>query len=103
MRVPQDVWTVGCDNISISGWSAYDLTTVNQPLDGMAQAAIDLLLARCRYRSRQSRCAGLLRISSSATTSLTVETSNPSEVERHGLCPAVEGERFHTLFLERRA
>jgi LacI family transcriptional regulator len=46
IRIPEDVWVVGYDNIEMSSWSAYDLTTVDQPKVAMARAAIDLLLAR---------------------------------------------------------
>jgi LacI family transcriptional regulator len=46
LRVPDDLWVVGYDDISISSWAAYELTTVRQPLREMADEAIDLALRR---------------------------------------------------------
>jgi len=45
-RVPDDLWVVGYDDISISSWGAYDLTTMRQPLREMADEAIELALRR---------------------------------------------------------
>ncbi|GAB91225.1 LacI family DNA-binding transcriptional regulator [Gordonia rhizosphera] len=44
--VPDDVSIVGYNDLDISGWSILDLTTVRQPLEDMAKAAAELLLAR---------------------------------------------------------
>ncbi|MGK9269503.1 LacI family transcriptional regulator [Williamsia muralis] len=46
LRVPDDVSVVGYNDLDISGWSILDLTTVRQPLEDMALAAAELLLAR---------------------------------------------------------
>ena len=46
VRVPEDLWVVGYDDIELASWGAYDLTTVRQPMDLMVAQAIDLLLAR---------------------------------------------------------
>jgi LacI family transcriptional regulator len=46
LRVPQDVWVVGYDDIELSGWDAYGLTTVRQPIQAMVDEAVNLLLAK---------------------------------------------------------
>lgn len=44
-RTPgQDVAVVGFDDMTPSGWDAYSLTTVRQPLERMARQAVELLL-----------------------------------------------------------
>ena len=45
-QVPQDVWVVGYDDIELSSWDSYDLTTVRQPIQAMVNEAVDLLLAK---------------------------------------------------------
>jgi LacI family transcriptional regulator len=46
VRVPEDLWIAGYDDIEMASWDAFSLTTVRQPLMQMAHLAIDLLLAR---------------------------------------------------------
>lgn len=46
LRVPEDVSVVGYNDLQSSSWSMFDLTTVRQPLEDMANAAARLLLAR---------------------------------------------------------
>ena len=46
VRVPEDLWIVGYDDIELASWGAYDLTTVRQPMQQMIGCAIDLLAAR---------------------------------------------------------
>ncbi|MEE3853108.1 LacI family DNA-binding transcriptional regulator [Gordonia sp. LSe1-13] len=46
IAVPEDLSVVGYNDLDISGWSILDLTTVRQPLEDMALAAAELLLAR---------------------------------------------------------
>ncbi len=46
VRVPEDLWIVGYDDIELASWGAYDLTTVRQPMVQMVSEAIDLLLAK---------------------------------------------------------
>jgi DNA-binding LacI/PurR family transcriptional regulator len=44
LRVPEDVSIVGFDDIPEAAWPSYDLTTVQQPVDAMVDAAIAILL-----------------------------------------------------------
>jgi LacI family transcriptional regulator len=44
--VPGDLWIVGYDDIEMVSWFAFDLTTIRQPLEQMAQIATDFLLER---------------------------------------------------------
>lgn len=44
--VPNKLWLVGYDDIEMSAWPAFELTTVRQPLDLMVQRAVELLRAR---------------------------------------------------------
>lgn len=46
MSVPEDVSVVGYNDLDLAGWSIFDLATVRQPLEDMALAAAELLLAR---------------------------------------------------------
>lgn len=46
IRIPQDVWIVGYDDIDMASWPSHDLSTVKQRLDDMARAAVELLLER---------------------------------------------------------
>lgn len=46
VRVPEDVWVVGYDDVEMASWDAFDLTTVRQPSADMARAAVELLLRR---------------------------------------------------------
>jgi LacI family transcriptional regulator, galactose operon repressor len=46
VRVPEDLWIVGYDDIELASWGAYDLTTVRQPMEQMVSEAIELLLAK---------------------------------------------------------
>lgn len=58
LRVPEDLWLVGYDDIEIASWGAYDLTTVRQPMEQMVAQAIDLLLAKVADRAKpiEHRC-----------------------------------------------
>jgi LacI family transcriptional regulator len=54
-RVPDDVWVTGFDDISMSSWAGYDLTTVRQPIREMCATAVKLLLARIDQPRRQTQ------------------------------------------------
>lgn len=43
-RVPDDVSIVGVDDIPMSSWAAYDLTTISQEVDLMIEVALTLLM-----------------------------------------------------------
>lgn len=46
LSVPNDVGVVGYDDVPISAWRAYDLTTIRQPVNQMVEATVEALLAR---------------------------------------------------------
>lgn len=46
VAVPDDLWVVGYDDIAMSAWPAFDLTTVHQPTRRMAEAGAEALLDR---------------------------------------------------------
>ena len=46
LKVPDDLSVVGFDGIHAAFWSGYELTTVRQPVNQMAKAAVDILLER---------------------------------------------------------
>ena len=54
LRVPEDLWVVGYDDIEMASWDSYDLTTVRQPLEEMARLATELLLGRMREPGRKA-------------------------------------------------
>lgn len=46
LKAPDDVSIVGFDDLPAASWPSYDLTTIRQPVEAMAEQALDLLLAR---------------------------------------------------------
>jgi LacI family transcriptional regulator len=46
LRVPQDVSVVGYDDVALSAWPSYDLTTVRQPANRMVAETVDILMDR---------------------------------------------------------
>ncbi|MET2829208.1 LacI family DNA-binding transcriptional regulator [Mesorhizobium shangrilense] len=42
-RVPQDVSVVGFDDVPSAAWSAYDLTTIRQPLELMVEKTLEFI------------------------------------------------------------
>lgn len=50
VRVPEDLWIVGYDDIPMAAWSAYSLTTVRQNIDDEAAIAARLLIDRIEGR-----------------------------------------------------
>ena len=46
LRVPQDVSVVGYDDVALSSWPSYDLTTVRQPANRMVTAATQAVMSR---------------------------------------------------------
>ena len=43
LRVPQDVSVIGFDNVPQAAWDSYQLTTVEQPVEAMVEATVNLL------------------------------------------------------------
>ena len=44
LRIPQDVSVIGFDDVSLASYSAYDLTTIRQPITQMVDSTVDILL-----------------------------------------------------------
>jgi DNA-binding LacI/PurR family transcriptional regulator len=55
LRVPADLAITGFDDMTISSWAAVSLTTVRQDLDGLADAAVELLTTRAESPDVSSR------------------------------------------------
>ncbi len=55
LSVPGDVSIVGYDDVPLSAWPAYDLTTIRQPLNRMVEATVDTLLAQIDDATRPSQ------------------------------------------------
>lgn len=74
LRIPDDVSIVGYDDVIPAAWPAYALTTVEQPVDAMAEAAMDLILSRIGAGAdigAQLRIPGELVVRSSARRPMT--------------------------------
>lgn len=46
LNVPEDLSVVGFDGVSASQWFNYQLTTIQQPLEQLTKAAVDILMER---------------------------------------------------------
>ena len=46
LKIPEDVSVIGFDDIPMSAWSSYSLTTVRQPIQRMVEDSVEELLAR---------------------------------------------------------
>jgi len=55
LRVPQDVSVVGYDDVTISAWQSYDLTTVRQPANRMVAETVEILVSRIERGETQPR------------------------------------------------
>jgi DNA-binding LacI/PurR family transcriptional regulator len=63
LRVPEDVAVAGFDNVPEAAWSAYDLTSVDQPADAMVEEIVRLLIGQIEGEAiapEQSRIAAKL-------------------------------------------
>ncbi len=54
LKIPDDLSIVGFDNIAMTSWHNYDLTTAAQPGSKMAEATLDLLLKSIRDSSQDT-------------------------------------------------
>jgi LacI family transcriptional regulator len=59
LSVPLDVSVVGYDDVTLSAWPSYDLTTVRQPAGQMATATVDILMDRLADPSTKPRRVAL--------------------------------------------
>lgn len=59
VRVPDDLWVVGFDNVDMAAWESFDLTTVDQPIEAMVAAAIGLLKRRIADPSQETELVTL--------------------------------------------
>jgi LacI family transcriptional regulator len=55
VRVPEDLWIVGYDDIEMASWPIFNLTTVRQPTADMAKSAVTALVERAGDPSRPYR------------------------------------------------
>lgn len=46
LSIPDDLTIIGFDDLPMASWETFDLTTVRHDLDGMAEAAAELLIER---------------------------------------------------------
>jgi DNA-binding LacI/PurR family transcriptional regulator len=46
LKIPEQLSVVGFDGIHAAFWSGYELTTIRQPVNQMAKAAVDILMDR---------------------------------------------------------
>lgn len=53
IKVPEDLWIAGYDDIDMASWAAFDLTTARQPIDAMVKIAVQLLLERIDNPKKQ--------------------------------------------------
>lgn len=53
LRIPDDLSIAGFDNIAMASWESYDLTTVDQPIEALADTGVQLLVERIHDPSRQ--------------------------------------------------
>jgi LacI family transcriptional regulator len=58
VRIPEELWIVGYDDIELASWGAYELTTVRQPMEEMVAHAIKLLLSKIanRHKPLENMC-----------------------------------------------
>lgn len=69
LKIPEQVSVVGYDNVGPACWPAYDITSVEQPVEEMAKAAVDILWQQFEQQSvqpSQKVIAGNLVVRSSA-------------------------------------
>jgi len=52
VKIPEDVTIVGFDNIPMSSWNMFELTTAGVSLDEMAVTAVGLLMQRMEDSDR---------------------------------------------------
>lgn len=69
-KIPDDIAVVGFDDIPPAAWPSYSLTTIQQPVDAMLQATLDILDQPAEERARERiQFAGPLIVRNSTTAS----------------------------------
>ena len=68
LKIPEDVSVVGYDDVKISSWPSYDLTTVRQPINNMVDKTISLLILQLEgnYPAKQIEVDAELIVRNSA-------------------------------------
>lgn len=46
LKIPDDLWVVGFDNVDMAAWESFDLTSVDQPVEAIVDAGIEMLRKR---------------------------------------------------------
>ena len=54
LRIPEDISVVGYDNVPEAAWAAYNLTTVEQPVDAMIEETVNILLKQMEHKQVNS-------------------------------------------------
>ncbi len=54
LKIPDDVSIVGFDDVSLASYSAYDLTTIKQPITQMVDSTVQILLDQIKYPDRKN-------------------------------------------------
>ncbi|MFT3805175.1 MAG: LacI family DNA-binding transcriptional regulator [Burkholderiaceae bacterium] len=52
LRIPDDLWVIGYDDVEMAAWPAFDLTTFRQPMDEMIGYAVARLMNRIEEPDR---------------------------------------------------
>lgn len=55
LSVPGDVSVIGYDDVPLSAWAAYDLTTVRQPSNRMVEETVSILMSHIEQGDRETR------------------------------------------------
>lgn len=48
IKIPEQLHVIGCDNVPMAAWQGYQLTTVEQPVQNIAQMSVHLLERMCK-------------------------------------------------------
>ena len=55
LRIPEDVSVVGYDDVPPASWAAYNLTTVRQRTNLMAEECVNILLGKIERKEAEPR------------------------------------------------
>jgi DNA-binding LacI/PurR family transcriptional regulator len=50
LRIPEDISVVGYDNVPEADWAAYNLTTVEQPVEAMIDETVNILIKQMEHK-----------------------------------------------------